>query len=185
MIRQHHRLSGHEQTPRNSGGQRSLECCSSWGRKEVETTQQLNNKQSNLQNPPKEGTRSVKWVHSWKRSETAPESSLGWLVKVFLSPECVFRSFSCVRFFWTPWTISCQALLSMGFFRQEYWSGLPFLSPEDLPDPRIELASLHLLHWQMGSLALAPPGKPFPSQSQEVKTGGSDFLKWEESNAIF
>ena len=35
----------------------------------------------------------------------------------------------------TPWTVACQAPLSVGFSRQEYWSGLPFLSPGDLPDP--------------------------------------------------
>ena len=38
----------------------------------------------------------------------------------------------------TPWTVACQASLSMGFPRQEYWSGLPFPSPGDLPNPRIE-----------------------------------------------
>jgi len=48
----------------------------------------------------------------------------------------------------------------MGFFRQEYWSGLPFPSPGDLPDPGIELTSLYLLDWQAGSLPLASPGKP-------------------------
>ena len=37
-----------------------------------------------------------------------------------------------------PWTIACQALLSMGFSRQEYWSGLPFPTPGDLPNPGIE-----------------------------------------------
>ena len=42
----------------------------------------------------------------------------------------------------TPWTVGPQAPLSMEFSRQEYWSGLPFLTPRDLPDPRIELASL-------------------------------------------
>ena len=41
----------------------------------------------------------------------------------------------------TPWTVACQASLSMGFSRQEYWSGLPFLSPGDLPDPGIEPGS--------------------------------------------
>ena len=41
----------------------------------------------------------------------------------------------------TPWIVTCQAPLSMGFCRQEYWSGLPFSSPEDLPDPGIELGS--------------------------------------------
>ena len=47
-----------------------------------------------------------------------------------------------VRLFATPWTITCQAPLSMEFSRQEYWSGLPFPSPGDLPNPRIEPASL-------------------------------------------
>ena len=41
----------------------------------------------------------------------------------------------------TPWTIALQAPLSMGFSRQEYWSGLPFPSPGDLPDPRIKPGS--------------------------------------------
>ena len=41
--------------------------------------------------------------------------------------------------FVTPQTVACQAPLSMGFPRQEYWSGLPFPSLEDLPDPGIEL----------------------------------------------
>ena len=43
-----------------------------------------------------------------------------------------------VRLFATPWTVAHQAPLSMEFSRQEYWSGLPFPSPGDLPDPRIE-----------------------------------------------
>ena len=42
----------------------------------------------------------------------------------------------------TPWTVTRQAPVSMGFSRQEYWSGLPFPSPEDLPDPGIQPASL-------------------------------------------
>ena len=40
--------------------------------------------------------------------------------------------------FGTPWTVAYQALQSMGFFRQEYWSGLPFPSPGDLPDPGVD-----------------------------------------------
>ena len=43
-----------------------------------------------------------------------------------------------VQLFATPWTIAYQASLSMGFSRQEYWSGFPFPSPGDLPDPGIE-----------------------------------------------
>ena len=46
--------------------------------------------------------------------------------------------FSCVRLFVTLWTVACQAPLSMGFSRQEYWSELPFPPPGDLPDPRIQ-----------------------------------------------
>ena len=48
------------------------------------------------------------------------------------------KSLSRVRLFATPWTVAHQAPLCMGFSRQEYWSGLPFPSPADLPDPGIE-----------------------------------------------
>ena len=48
------------------------------------------------------------------------------------------KSLSRVQLFETPWTVAYQASLSMGFSRQEYWSGLPFPSPGDLPDPGIE-----------------------------------------------
>ena len=54
---------------------------------------------------------------------------------------CV-QSLSSVRLFVTPGTAACQVPLSIGFSRQEYWSGLPFLTPGDLPDPGIEPMSL-------------------------------------------
>ena len=57
-------------------------------------------------------------------------------------PESV-KMLRCVRLFVTPWTVACQVPLSMGFSRQEYWSGLPFPSSGDLPDPGIELGLLH------------------------------------------
>ena len=57
----------------------------------------------------------------------------------------------------TPWTVACQAPLSMGFSRQEYWSGLPFPSPGDLPDPGIEPGSPAL---QADSVPAELPGKP-------------------------
>ena len=50
--------------------------------------------------------------------------------------------FSCVQLFVTLWTVARQAPLSMGFSRQEYWSGLPCPPPGDLPDPGIEPMSL-------------------------------------------
>ena len=49
---------------------------------------------------------------------------------------------SCVQLSATPWIEACWTPLSMQFSRQEYWSGLPFPSPEDLPDPRIKHTSL-------------------------------------------
>ena len=56
--------------------------------------------------------------------------------KVHLVSEV--KSLSRVRLFVTPWTVAHQAPLSMGFSRQEYWSGLLFPSPGDLPDPGVE-----------------------------------------------
>ena len=57
---------------------------------------------------------------------------------------CVF---SRVWLFATPRTVACQAPLSMGFPRQEYWIGLPFLSPGDLPDPGIKADHKQILYW--------------------------------------
>ena len=54
----------------------------------------------------------------------------------------VLRHFSCVRLFVTLRTVACQMPLSMGFSRQEYWSGLSFPLPGDLPDPGIKPTSL-------------------------------------------
>ena len=55
---------------------------------------------------------------------------------------CCAKSLNCVQLFVTLWTVSCQAPQSVGFPRQEYWNGLPFPSPGDLPDPGIRLESL-------------------------------------------
>ena len=54
----------------------------------------------------------------------------------------MLRRFNCVQLFAILWTVACQAPLSMGFSRQEHWSGLPYSPSGDLPDPGIELASL-------------------------------------------
>ena len=69
----------------------------------------------------------------------------------------LFSQLSHVQLFVTPWTVACQAPLSIGFSRQEYWSGLPFPYPRDLPNSRIEPASLV---WQMDSLPLSHLGHP-------------------------
>ena len=78
--------------------------------------------------------------------------------------NAMLSRFSHVQLSATLWTVAHQAPLSMGFSSQEYWSGLPFPSPGDLPHPGIEPASLTPnLYWQVGCLPLAPPGKPMKS----------------------
>ena len=62
----------------------------------------------------------------------------GWLLYLVY----MLNGFSRAQVFVTPWTVACQAPLSMGFSRQEYWSGLPCLPPGDLPDPGIKPVSL-------------------------------------------
>ena len=69
---------------------------------------------------------------------------------------CVHQSLSHGQFFVTPQIVDCQAPLSMGFVRQEYWSGLPFPSLRDFPDPGIELASPASAG---GFFIFEPPGK--------------------------
>ena len=69
----------------------------------------------------------------------------------------IVKSLSCVRLFETLWTVAHQAPPSIGFSRQEYWSGLPFPSPGDLPNPGIEPRSPA---WQADALTSEPPGKP-------------------------
>ena len=63
-----------------------------------------------------------------------------------------------VRLFATQWALAYQAPQSMGLSRQEYWSGLPFPSPGDLPIPGIEPGSPAL---QADTLPSEPPGKPY------------------------
>ena len=67
------------------------------------------------------------------------------------------KSLSGIRLFATLWTIAHQAPPSVGFSRQEYWSGLPFPSPGNLPNPGIEPRSAAM---QAGTLTSDPPGKP-------------------------
>ena len=74
---------------------------------------------------------------------------------------CVLSCFSRVQLFATLWTVALQAPLSMGFSRQEDWSGLPCAPPGELPYPGIKPSSLMSPALQADSLPLAPPGKPF------------------------
>ena len=76
----------------------------------------------------------------------------------------------------TPWTVVYQGPLSMGFSRQEYWSGLPFPSPGDLPNPGIKPGSPAL---GADALPSEPPGKPpvglkheEEEESEQMRGGG-------------
>ena len=70
----------------------------------------------------------------------------------------------------TPWTVAHQAPPSMGFYRQEYWNGLPFPSPGDLPHPGIEHRSPAL---QADALTSGPPGKHVPKSDIPRDTPGA------------
>ena len=107
---------------------------------------------------------------SWSsESVTLPKSICG--IRTLSVPMkgvwklCVLSHFSCVWLFVTPWTVACQAPLSMGFPRQEHWSELAFPSPWDLPHPGIEPVSFM-------SLALCCPA----NQSAQLPPLNSSLL---------
>ena len=79
-----------------------------------------------------------RWLLREEFQESGGESQMA---RTYLLSGLVAKS---CRTFATPWTVAHQTPLSMGFLRQEYWSGLPFPSPADLPDPGIKPASPEL-----------------------------------------
>ena len=94
-------------------------------------------------------------------------SSFSFLPREDTAKRCVFvcvcvcvcehtHALGCVQLFATSWTATCQAPQSTGFSRQEYWSGLPFPSPGDLPNPGLNPS---LLLWEVDSLPLCHLGK--------------------------
>ena len=84
---------------------------------------------------------------------------------------------SCVQLFATLWTVAHQALLSMGFFRQEYWSGLPYPPPGDLPNQGIESASPMSPVLQTDSSPAEPLRKPHRLQSQEQIQASAEWMR--------
>ena len=82
-----------------------------------------------------------------------------FLLQNLVNPVCaVLRHFSCVQLFATPWTVACQAPLSMGFSRQEYGVGCHFLLQGVFLTQGSNLSLSRLLLWQVDSLQLVPPG---------------------------
>ena len=82
-------------------------------------------------------------------------SSLLCKMVIVILRVCVL---SCISFFVIPWTVVCQASVSMGFSRQVYCSEFPFPSQGYLPIPGIKPTTLEFLNWQADSLLLGPPG---------------------------
>ena len=80
------------------------------------------------------------WCVSSHRGGSRGQLRIFFIIRTL--QECVLSCFGHVQLYVTLWTIAHQAPLSMGFFRQEYWSGLPCPPPGDLPDPGIKPASL-------------------------------------------
>ena len=89
------------------------------------------------------------------------ENPAAWVDVPFLS--CAVLSL--VLLFATPWTVACQAPLSIEFPRQVYWGGLPFPTPGDIPDPGIESWSLLSSALAGGFFTTGPPGK-YPLSQQ-------------------
>ena len=90
---------------------------------------------------------------------------------------CVCVScFSCVWLFVALWTVECQAPLPMGFSRKNPWVGCHALLQGMLPTQGSNLPLLHLLHWQVGFLPLAPPGKTIIIHERESGSVVSDSL---------
>ena len=120
----------------------------------------------------------------WKRTEIIlsflrlhPSTAFQTLLLTMMATPFLLRD-SCPQYHaqlhLTLWTAACQTPLSMGFFRQEYWGGLPCTPPGDLLDLGIKPASVTSnLHRQMGSLPLAPLGKLVKT---EYKAPSPEFL---------
>ena len=108
-------------------------------------------------NPPWEGWGRIMWFYI--APYIAPKNLLvRKIYTYYIDRRCVHTQLvSRVWLSATPWTVACQAPLSMEFSRQEYWSGLPFSIPGDLSDPGIKLKSPALAG---GFFTTMPPGKP-------------------------
>ena len=101
------------------------------------------------------GRRMDTWVCMPESNCCSPKT-----IRILLNRPHVLSHYACSWLCANPWTVANQAPLSVGFSRQEYWSGLPCLPPGDLPDPRIELGSPVAPALQVDSLPLSHLGNP-------------------------
>ena len=97
----------------------------------------------------------------WEQRQAVPPAHYpnSQLTELARACVCVLSCFRHVQLSMTLWTVARQAPLSTGFSRQDYWSALPYPHPGHLLTQGSNSHLLCLLHWQAGSLPLAPPGK--------------------------
>ena len=126
--------------------QGGLVWCSPWGGKELDMTDWLNRTENMTLGEWSQMQKTTYYVIQFIWNRTGKS-----MCKCLVTQLCLFV---------TPWTATLQVPLSTGFSRQEYWSGLPFPPPGDLPDPGSNPHLLCLLHWQADSLLLSHRGSP-------------------------
>ena len=115
-------------------------------------------------------------ARQWVGLTACPQAFLGTVCG--LVHRSSLSGFSCVWLFVIPWTIAHQAPPSMELSRQEYWSGLPFPTPGDLPDPGIEPKSPVASALAGGFFPPEPPGKPIDGQCWPLSGSPSRELHW-------
>ena len=107
-----------------------------------------------------------KWRQSGKDSCASRYRKRKLFLKELFYWIRMFMHAQCVWLFATPWTVTCQAPLSVEFCRQDYWSGFPFPPPGNLPDPGIQPMSLALAG---GFCTTEPPGNPYSVRTSRSK----------------
>ena len=109
------------------------------------------------------------WIHIFpKKIYKWPTGTWKWCsASLVIAVLCCAHSLSHVWHIVTPWTVAQQAPLSMGFPRQECWSGMPFPTPGDLPD--LEPVSLRSLAVVVGFFTTVPPGNPLVTRERQIK----------------
>ena len=137
----------------------------------------------------------LSWAPRWRENPVYPDKQIHLLPSTKAASKnreydyrfCFLRMMdecmlNCVRLFVTPWTVVCQASLSMEFSKQEYWSRLPFPSPRDLPDPGIEPTSPTSPTLAGGFFTTEPPKKPLLVPYSDSNSGFQEPEEMDSEN---
>ena len=125
---------------------------------------------------------SRKGVLCQKKTSPLPHSakSTSCFQNVNILKLCLLSRSSCVRLFETRWAVACQATLSMGFSRQEYWSGLPCPPPRDFPNPGIQprshIAGGFFTSWATRECLKINEINTWPSNNHGIVYSGTNLL---------